>query len=242
VLPAIALLFTATLHAQLPWTNLVVNGGFEIPFLASGANHIVPADQLVPWQTTESAFLIWASDLPTEKAAEGRQHAEVVSIWQTVQNVPGKDYRFRFQHSPRPGVDSTLTVELNGQTVRTFAENGANLTGFNWKRFGTNFTATGTELTIRFIGAGSAGNAHIDEVVLEPLPEPSQIRVSEVEICWPSVTTRHYRVQYRSTVTENLWTDLVPPVLGNGDNQCIKDTVSVDSPQRFYRVIPVTEP
>jgi hypothetical protein len=225
-----------------PWTNLIINGSFEMPALTSGANHVVPAGELAPWQTSESAFLIWASELPNELAADGRQHAEVVSIWQTVPTMPGEDYRISFAHSPRPGVASTLRLSIDGRDVRTFGENGSALTAFQWRRYGTNFTATSDATTVRFDGTGIPGNAHIDDVRLERLPLASSLRVSEVEFCWPSVATRYYQVQYRSVLTTNLWTDLLAPIPGNGETNCIKDPVPAGEPRRFYRVITVLVP
>lgn len=239
---ALTILLTATavfgqIEPHPSWSNLVANASFELPVLASGANHVVPASELTPWQTTEGAFLVWVSPLPNEQAPEGRQHLEVVSVWQTVTTVPGEDYRLSFFHAPRPGVDSALSVSINGQTIRTFIENGAVETGFKWTRFTTNFTAAGEGLMLRFDGIGSAGNAHLDAVVLERLPLRSSLRVSEVEFAWESVTGRTYTVQYKSTVTGNVWTDLFTGVEGNGSTNRVKDLVPADEPQRFYRVI-----
>jgi hypothetical protein len=223
----------AATHAQ----NLIVNGSFEVPALAFGANHVVSATELAPWQTEQGALLIWTSDLASEAVAEGRQHAEIVSLWQVIPTVVGQDYNFRFFHAARPGVDSTLSVELNGQVIRTFAENGSGLNRFSWLPFRTNFTATSEATTIRFNGVGAAGNAHIDNVVLERLPLPALIRVSEVEVCWETVTGRVYQVQYRSGFSPDVWLDLGAPVQGTGTSSCIKDAVPVSEPQRFYRVI-----
>lgn len=223
----------AAAHAQ----NLIVNGSFELPLLASGANHVVPASELLPWQTTEDAFLIWASELPNELAADGRQHAEIVSAWQTASTIPGEAYRLRFHHSPRPGVDSTLSVEINGQVLRTFTENAAALAGFNWQRFATNFMATSNATTVRFSGTGVAGNAHIDNVILERLPLALAIRVAEVEVCWETVTNKGYQVQYRSELTTNAWASLGAVRQGTGTGDCIRDSSPLGEPQRFYRVI-----
>jgi hypothetical protein len=60
--------------------------------------------------------------VPTALAADGRQHVEVVTVWQTVATIPGEDYRLSFYHAARPGVDSTLSISVNGQAIRTFAE------------------------------------------------------------------------------------------------------------------------
>ncbi len=228
---------SATLSAQITNPgNLVANASFESPALPTGANHVVPASDFLPWQTTENAFLVWASELPNESPVDGRQHLEVVTVWQTMPTISGQDYSLSFFHCPRPRVDSTLNVEINGHLVRTFAENGAALAGFNWRRFGTNFTATSNATTIRFNGVGIAGNAHIDAVTLERLPASSTLRVSEVELCWETVATKVYQVQSRPALPTSLWTNWDGPVQGNGATSCIRDAVPAGEPQRFYRV------
>ena len=83
----------------------------------------------------------------------------------------------------------------------------------------------------------TAWSIHIDNVVLERLPVSSTIRVSEVEVCWESVATKVYQVQYRSTLTASMWTNWGGPVQGNGGTMCIKDAVPAGEPQRFYRVM-----
>ena len=67
-------------------------------------------------------------------------------------------------------------------------------------------------------------------------PPVSTIRVSEVEICWPSFLGRAYQVDYRSSLTSNTWTHLGNPILGNGSTNCISDKVPPGEPRRFYRV------
>jgi hypothetical protein len=64
------------------------------------------------------------------------------------------------------------------------------------------------------------------------------IRVSEVEVCWESVTNRNYQVQYRSLLTTNIWINIGPSVVGNGTTNCLADKVPLGEPQRFYRVLP----
>jgi hypothetical protein len=80
-LAVIALLLTSAVRPVFgdpgsSWSNLVVNGSFELPALPAGTNHVVPADQLAPWQTTEGAFLIWASELPNELVEKSGSEVE----------------------------------------------------------------------------------------------------------------------------------------------------------------------
>lgn len=78
--------------------------------------------------------------------------------------------------------------------------------------------------------AGSAGKCRVHEI-------EAAIRVAQVEICWNGETNSSYQVQYRSDLTTNLWTPLVPCVAGGGSNLCFTDTVLAGMPQRFYRIV-----
>jgi len=64
-------------------------------------------------------------------------------------------------------------------------------------------------------------------------PRPS-IRVSQVEICWPSVSNLFYQVEFRSLLTSNQWMAFGSPIVGNGSTNCFVEQVS--TPQKFYRV------
>jgi hypothetical protein len=70
----------------------------------------------------------------------------------------------------------------------------------------------------------------------EPLPRMA-IRVSQVELCWETVSNRTYQVQYRSSLTTNEWTDLGSPVPGDDARKCVTDSVLEGAPQRFYRLL-----
>lgn len=73
------------------------------------------------------------------------------------------------------------------------------------------------------------------EVVRYPL---ALIRVSEVEVCWPSESNALYRVDYRSEFTTNTWVPLLTNVVAIGQETCVTDKVVRGTPQRFYRVYP----
>jgi hypothetical protein len=75
-------------------------------------------------------------------------------------------------------------------------------------------------------------------VEINPPNQPvMSIRVSQVEVCWTSMTNRFYQVQYRSELTTNIWTDLGSPVAGSGSSNCILDAVVPGQPRRFYQVV-----
>jgi hypothetical protein len=69
------------------------------------------------------------------------------------------------------------------------------------------------------------------------VPAKVSIRVSQVEICWPTVTNVLYQLQYRTSLPANTWTNLGSQVPGTGSTACFKDSVETGSPQKYYRVL-----
>ena len=67
------------------------------------------------------------------------------------------------------------------------------------------------------------------------------IRVSQVEVCWPSIIDRLYQVQYRAMLGAGTWTNLGSAVRATGASQCVPDN-SLDATRRFYRVVELSSP
>jgi hypothetical protein len=87
-----------------------------------------------------------------------------------------------------------------------------------------------------FAFTAQEGSAWFDNLIIRTAP-PMGIRVSQVEMCWNSLTNQTYQVQYCSTLTTNVWTDLGSPISGDGGTKCATDQVLSSQPQRFYRVV-----
>ena len=83
------------------------------------------------------------------------------------------------------------------------------------------------------------GNFVVSELQLDAdiLPVTASIRVSEVEICWLSLSDKTYEVEYRSSLTTNTWTPLFTNIAGNGATICVDDKIVAGQPQRLYRVV-----
>ena len=224
--------------------NIVVNGSFESPSLASGEHTHPSTNDFAPWQTTDENFEIWSDGALPSVSPDGKQNLEILSmapnatIWQVLPTILNEDYSFSFYHSPRPGIVSTLTVVIDSNVIATITEDGSLLNDLNWRRFRTNFTATAPTTTISFSdSAATAAGTHIDAVVVKRLPLRSQIRVSEVEVSWESVAEKNYQIQYRPAFATSGWVDFGPAVPGNGTTNIVKAVVPLDEPQRFYRVM-----
>jgi hypothetical protein len=71
------------------------------------------------------------------------------------------------------------------------------------------------------------------------VPAGLSIRVSQVELCWPTVTNLVYQLQYTTNVTSNVWTPLGGQINGTGARFCTTDVVAEGQPGRFYRIVTV---
>jgi hypothetical protein len=94
--------------------------------------------------------------------------------------------------------------------------------------------------SIQLVDNGSPGVQRVilDGVTVNAIGAPlMSIRISEVEVCWTSVTNATYRVEYRSDLTTNTWVTLTNCVAGADSETCIYDKVLRGMPQRFYRVV-----
>jgi hypothetical protein len=117
-----------------------------------------------------------------------------------------------------------------------------------WENLVTHLPATAMEmksvlsnLTIMDIN-GEYGSGFdtggLDNVVLAAGCPSVSIRLSEVEICWPSQSNAPYRIEYSSALeTTNAWVALFTNLTGNGAVMCVYDKIPAGRPQRFYRVV-----
>jgi hypothetical protein len=119
---------------------------------------------------------------------------------------------------------STLTMSIDGVTVYS----GPGNMPFDTVRIGT-------------YGGVPDAAPHLDDFQIsatsvdESLAPRLSIEVSEVRLCWNSLSNRTYQIQYRSPPDANSWINLGEPIPGNGIVKCITDPVV--GPRRFYQVL-----
>jgi hypothetical protein len=164
----------------------------------------------------------------------GRDYAHV--IW----TAPSAD-RYRLTgwfYAQQNWIQADVHVLLNGQPIFSgvITANGQILS------FSRKLSLAAGDTLGFSVGPGGVfflheGNVGL-EAILERMPAwESSIRVSEVEICWPSVTNTLYRVEYRSEVTGPEWLPLYTDLPGTGERMCVTDRPPPNQPQRYYRVI-----
>lgn len=146
-----------------PSGNLLTNGGFETPNIASGRYDIIEAPG---WTSSDQGQVeIW-DHLGDLEPTEGDQHIELnvrgpATISQTVRVTPGATYTWSFDHRGRRNRDK-IDVFING-ALQTRVKAGPNL----WKSQSGSIVADTNSLTLTLtaVDSGSVGN-FVDNVSL----------------------------------------------------------------------------
>ena len=142
-----------------------------------------------------------------------------------------------------PGRDSTFALTLrDGLTVvATFAFNAPDdIASF----IGVQSSLPFRRLEIRET-SGGCENDYCGSFfcrAVPPAPSASiRLRLSEVEVCWPSQSNLTYRVDYCSDLTTKMWAPLLTSIMGTGETLCVTDKIGHGQSQRYYRVVRLTE-
>jgi hypothetical protein len=149
---------------------------------------------------------------------------------------PGSVFRVRWVAVGIPTPEWNLYLRTNNLGLRPLAATPVHDGGGNWHADITvpSNVRSGCDYEI-ILFEESSGLADISETFCIGVPTLS-IRFSQVEICWNSRSDRTYQLQYRSSATTNIWTNLNAPIAGNATTNCVTDSISVSEPQRLYRV------
>lgn len=174
------LIATPVLSQAAP--NLIVNGSFESPAIASGDLAFLstfPGPDLSGWFTPA----VEVRNNLVGAAQEGSNFVELdVSsnswIAQSFATTAGQAYNLSFWYSPRAGVASSsngISAFLNGDEEVTLSGNGTNHNGNVWANFNTTFIAgPGSVTSLAFLAVGTSDGlgGSLDNVSVTAVPEP----------------------------------------------------------------------
>ena len=169
------LMFAASAHA-----NLVVNGGFEDPGVATNNWAFFPSSGVPGWDGDN--IEIWDS-FGGVVAPEGTQHAELnahpgdgtpFSIYQSFATVLGQTYDVSYFYRARVDANEAFQFSV-GPLSATLTDH----TTGSWSQYASSFVASGILTTITFTSdnAGTLGN-FLDDVVVTrraSVPEPGTL-------------------------------------------------------------------
>jgi hypothetical protein len=149
----------------------------------------------------------------------------------------------------------TNTIVAQGGNTFFFASaSGVPAPGYQWLFNGNNIAgATTTQLSLNNAQASDIGNyqaiatnsagsvtssvAHLT-VLITPTIQLGGIGANgtNVSISVDSVTGLNYRLEYKNSLTDPVWTPIAPPASGTGSSITLVDTNTPLAPSRFYRV------
>jgi hypothetical protein len=170
--------------------NLLVNGSFETPVLASGGYRAFSVGQTFDgWTVVGSpgslgplsgAFTDGARRWQALCGAQavdltGLDSNAATGISQAVTTTPGREYFLQvWVGNVRDtvgsyGLTSSVRVSVNGVDLATFTNDGDSGNDLSWKRFGVRFRASSASTIIALFNADPAGDNSniIDDVFLE---------------------------------------------------------------------------
>jgi len=163
--------------AHVLGANIVTNGSFETPTVASGNFAFFPS--ISGW-TLASGPSIEIQNNYLGAAFAGQQLVELDSqsnsgIFQDLSTIVGP-YTFSFAYSPRPGwAENPVQVFWNGALLDTVNASGAGLTNTSWVVRSYNVTASAATTRIQFnaIGTSDSFGGFLDNVSVDNVPEPA---------------------------------------------------------------------
>ncbi len=137
--------------------------------------------------------------------------------------------------------DNATQIYLNG-TDTGFSNSGTEYSALAPFTITNGFLATTNTLEFRvtngFLGRDNPTGLLVANLAGTAEVTPSlSIRLSEVELCWQSISNRLYGVEYRSDLTTNIWVPLYTNIVGNAGTTCVYDKITSGTPQRYYRVV-----
>lgn len=237
-------------HAQ----NLLLNGSFESPVLPPNNGSITTPDLWQPATSAPSLLNgVFAPGYPAPQdgqqyialGVEGDGTPDGVSQAFTITNA-GAYVLSWFDSTPLGfGMTSPYSVSVFNSAAQTVAVR--NLDAYRgtleWVSHSIQLSLSSGAYTLQFRAEPPIGHvgAAIDNVSLTRSCPPASIRVSEVEVCWPSVSNAVYHVDYRSDLTTNTWVPLFTNIVAISQETCVADRVVRGTPHRFYRVVCPTE-
>ena len=240
-------------HCSAQSVNLIVNGSFEDGFtgFTNGYTFVATGTADTPGtfgiRSTTQDFNPLFGQFTDHTTGTGRMlivdGSPVPSIpaWeQTVAVVPGADYELSFWAATAVSENlSRLRVTINGAQVGSDLQLVLPVGG--WQLFkvawSSGASSTATIRILDLVTEQVSNDFTVDDISFTPLTPFASIRLSQVEVCWNSITNRMYQVQYRSSLTTNTWVDLGVSVAGSGPTNCVTDSISQGQAQRFYRVV-----
>ena len=122
------------------------------------------------------------------------------------------------------GYQHSLALKQDG-TVVAWGTNNLGQTG----------VPPGLSNVMSIAAGGTRSLAIVQPLAFRPTTLSAKISGGILIFSWPAIPSRTYRLRYKSSLDETLWTDLPGDIAASNDTATASDPVSVTS--RFYRFV-----
>lgn len=230
------------------------NGNANSAFLFDGSSQVRVPDNdaldFVPGNSYTISMWIRRDGSPDPQHIIGKR--EGGAWWQVAWGSPATGANLRTEELPLGFWTHVATIcrcTANAYTTDTYVNgtltSGNRDIGFPAGPNNADLLLGGSGGFAKFVGALDDVRIYNRALSLEDIQQLSSpeagptmtIAVSEVRVCWTSMTNATYRVDYRSDLTTNSWATLSNCVLSGGSETCITDQVFRGQPHRYYRVV-----
>jgi hypothetical protein len=174
----------ASFGPALAHANLIVNGDFEAPnFTGTGFTIL---GSIPGWTSTGPGGIEVQYGNVAGAPHSGDQLVELDTtvpsgMFQDILTTAGQGYELGFWYSPRPNVaDNGIQVYWNNVLISTLSGSGVGTNVTSWSFFSFAVTGTGGLDQLKFVDisfdepSGGLGG-YLDDVSLEPVPEPGTL-------------------------------------------------------------------
>jgi hypothetical protein len=175
--------------------DLIVNGSFEAPGIASGTQAEYTGNQIPGWTVLGNAANAQIFDTNykesqvTFNAQSGTQSIDVSGttnipgqgVSQTVATQSGQEYKLSFYvGNPdvfNPSTGAVVNLSINNGLPVSYVNTDVTSGAMNWKQFTVDFVATGSSTTLAFTYGSAPPNyvSALDNVTMAAVPEPASL-------------------------------------------------------------------
>jgi hypothetical protein len=164
---------------------------------------------------------------------------QLASLSQTLPTLAGRDYLLSFWlDNMASGSVQDFLIQWNGSTIYGIT----NPPAFAWTNLAFIVAASSADSSLQFSAENDPSYFGLDDVSVTPIPSASfqtaNVSAAGFSLSWSAGEGLAYQVQYKTNLSQPIWSNLGTPIIGNGGRLLISDTNGTGtSSERFYRLV-----